>query len=242
MCKHHAILLCSGVLVAGLLAVCAASAAVGLVGPWQSPDGALARAVESSQLLNTTPAPPPKAQPVPSHPMPERAHLIMPPRPLPERMNVSMDILVAGRTLATVQHAGRTYLPVPEIGAEYEIRVSNHGPRRITALVSVDGLSVITGEPASESQPGYIVASHSRILIKGWRRDLDRVAAFRFVPRDKSYAALMGRPEDVGVIGLVAFEELVRVPHPMFEEKDAAAPQEGIERPWKYRDGVRPDH
>jgi len=140
-------------------------------------------------------------------------------------MEVSLDILVAGRPLATIEHASLTYLPVPEVGAEYEIRVSNHGPRRITALVSVDGLSVITGEPASESQPGYIVGPHNRILIKGWRRDLDRVAAFRFVARDKSYAALVGRPENVGVIGLVAFEELVPIPRPLWEGKDAATPE-----------------
>jgi len=240
MRKFHANLLFSGVLIVGLLTVCAS--AVAAVGSGKVPDRQLASRSESSQLLDTTPAPPPKPQLVPSPVLPERARPILPPRHLPGEMQVSLDIVVAGRTLSTIQYAGRTYLPVPEVGAEYQIRVWNHGSRRITAIVSVDGLSVITGKPASEAGPGYIVAPHSHVLLEGWRRDLDRVAAFRFVPRDRSYADLMGRPENVGVIGLVAFEELVRVPHPMFEEKDAAAPQEGIERPWKYRDGVRPDH
>jgi len=227
MRKLHANLLFSGVLIVGLLTVCA-SATVAAVGSGKVPERKFANRSESSQLLDTTPAPPLKPQLVPSSVLPERARPVLPPRhPLGE-MQVSLDIVVAGRTLSTIQYAGRTYLPVPEVGAEYQIRVWNHGPRRITAIVSVDGLSVITGKPASEAGPGYIVAPHNSVLIEGWRRDLDRVAAFRFVPRDKSYADLMGRPEDVGVIGLVAFEELVRVPHPMLQEKDTAAPRKAL--------------
>lgn len=226
MRKFHANLLFSGVLIVGLLTVCAS--AVAAVGSGKVPDRQLASRSESSQLLDTTPAPPPKPQLVPSPVLPERARPILPPRHLPGEMQVSLDIVVAGRTLSTIQYAGRTYLPVPEVGAEYQIRVWNHGSRRITAIVSVDGLSVITGKPASEAGPGYIVAPHSHVLLEGWRRDLDRVAAFRFVPRDRSYADLMGRPENVGVIGLVAFEELVRVPHPMLQEKDTAAPRKAL--------------
>jgi len=220
MRKFHANLLFSGVLIVGLLTVCAS--AVAAVGSGKVPDRQLASRSESSQLLDTTPAPPPKPQLVPSPVLPERARPILPPRHLPGEMQVSLDIVVAGRTLSTIQYAGRTYLPVPEVGAEYQIRVWNHGSRRITAIVSVDGLSVITGKPASEAGPGYIVAPHSHVLLEGWRRDLDRVAAFRFVARDRSYAALMGRPENVGVLGLVACEELVRTPRSLLEGKDAA--------------------
>jgi hypothetical protein len=120
------------------------------------------------------------------------------------RMEVALEVLVDGRPQATVRHVGRTYLPVRRVGAEYEIRVWNHGPNRITAILSVDGLSVINGEPASEDHPGYIVAPYGHIDIKGWRRNRDVAAAFRFVDRDRSYANLIGRPENVGVIGLVA--------------------------------------
>jgi hypothetical protein len=88
--------------------------------------------------------------------------------------------LVNGKPLRTIDHKGKTYLPVPKVGAEYEIRVWNHGPHRIAAIVSVDGLSVIDGQPASESRPSYIVSPYSTIRIKGWRRSLDTVAAFAF--------------------------------------------------------------
>ncbi len=168
MRKLYAVLLFSSVLAVVLLAV--RIAAGGPVNSWKTLDRENARLSESSQLLDTTPAPTPKPQPVSSHPMPERAYLVIRPPHLPGGMHVGMDILVGGRQVSTIQYEGRTYLPIPEVGAEYQIRVWNHGPRRIAAIVSVDGLSVITGEPASESQPGYIVAAYSSVLIKGWRR------------------------------------------------------------------------
>jgi len=138
-------------------------------------------------------------------------------------MQVGLDILVDSKPLRTVAHHGRTYLPVPQIGTEYQVRVWNNGPRRIAAIVSVDGLSVINGKPASGNSPGYLVDAHSDILIKGWRRDMDRVAAFSFVDRSESYAKLIGRPENIGVIGLLAIEERV-LPPVLRQEKDRTGP------------------
>jgi hypothetical protein len=143
--------------------------------------------------------------------------------PRPGVMRVGMDVLVSGEPLRTIHHAGRTYVPVPRLGAEYTIRIWNHGPRRIAAVVSVDGLSVISGKPAAETGTGYIVDPHSSILIKGWRRSMDAVAAFRFVDREESYAKAMGRPENIGVIGLVAFEEMAPLPPLAREAGDRAA-------------------
>jgi hypothetical protein len=137
-------------------------------------------------------------------------------------VKAGLEVLVDGRPLPTIQHEGKTFLPVPRVGAAYEVRVWNHGPRRVVAVVSVDGLSVINGRPATESGTGYIVAPYSSVVIKGWRRSLDAVAAFRFVEREKSCAGLSGRPEGIGVIGLVAIEEQVCRPRPALEKADAA--------------------
>jgi hypothetical protein len=145
-------------------------------------------------------------------------------RPRPRGMFVTMEILVDGRPLPTVPYEGKTYLPVPRVGQEYTIRVWNHGPRRIAAVVSVDGLSVISGKAASESDSGYLVFPYSNVVIKGWRRNLESVAAFRFVDREKSYAGLTGRPENIGVVGLVAIEEDIALPLAEFDRKGFAAP------------------
>jgi hypothetical protein len=134
--------------------------------------------------------------------------------PHPPRMSVRMTILVDGRPAPTVEHLGKTWLPIPRMGAEYQIRVANYGPRRIAAIVSVDGLSVINGKPASESSPGYLVDAYGSIIIDGWRRNLEKVAAFRFVEREESYAWRMGPPDNIGVIGLVAIKEEGMPPRP----------------------------
>src|SRR5690349_890101 len=63
-------------------------------------------------------------------------------------MQVGMDILVNGKPVAAVYWKDKTYLPVPSVGTPYQIRVWNHGPKRVAAVVSVDGLSVISGLPA----------------------------------------------------------------------------------------------
>jgi hypothetical protein len=161
---------------------------------------------------------------------------VVPPRvpPVYDFMSVGLEVLVDGRPVSTVSHHGRTYLPVPWIGAEYQIRVWNSGPRRVTALVSVDGLSVLSGRPASDTDPGYVVAAHDSVVIPGWRRDLDRVAAFQFVDRRHSYAARMGYPENIGMIGLLAIEEasplrpLLEQPYGMPSPKAAEARSGGV--------------
>jgi hypothetical protein len=143
-------------------------------------------------------------------------------------MRVGLEVVVDGKPLPTVEYGGKIYLPVPRLGAEYVIRVFNHGPRRIAAVVSVDGLSVINGRPASESSPAYLVDAHGSILIKGWRRNLDTVAAFAFIDREKSYANRIGRPENVGVIGLVAIEEQGWRHPSTLEMKEGTKPAAGL--------------
>lgn len=152
--------------------------------------------------------------------VPESADVVARPVGL---MHVSMDVLVDGQALPTVQRGGKTYLAVPRWGTEYSLRIWNHGPRRIVAVLSVDGLSVMHGRPASESDPGYILAPHSQVVIKGWRRNMNTVAAFSFEPREKSYANLIGQPENIGVIGLVAFEEMPIVPRPFLDRRAGAS-------------------
>jgi len=161
--------------------------------------GLLAASTASSSELYSTPVGPPVSTPRP--PASEyRA-------PLREALRVDLDVLVDGRAVRVISHEGRLYLPVPQLGAEYEIRVSNRGSRRIEAVISVDGLSVVNGRPASERSMGYIVEAKGQVVFKGWRRDRDTVAAFTFTERENSYAARLGHRENLGVIGLMAFEE-----------------------------------
>ena len=70
--------------------------------------------------------------------------------------------------------------------------------------MSVDGRDAVSGQPGDYvSQRGYLIEPWGTLLVEGFRRSLDEVAAFRFTDRSESYSALRGTPENVGVIGAV---------------------------------------
>ncbi len=113
----------------------------------------------------------------------------------------------SGTPLRTFQHEGQTYV-MGSHGDRYQIRVTNHGTRRVEALVSVDGRDVVTGKPGDfATGRGYIVPAGDSVVIEGFRRSLNQVAGFRFTTPGGSYSAKMGTPQNVGVIGLAVFEE-----------------------------------
>lgn len=59
---------------------------------------------------------------------------------------------------------------------------------RLEVVLSVDGLDVLDGGPASFRKRGYVVPSHGQISVDGFRQSTDAVAAFRFSSVRESYA------------------------------------------------------
>ena len=110
------------------------------------------------------------------------------------------------RALDVHRHRGRQYI-VGTPGHEYAIRIRNCSERRVLAVVSVDGVNVITGETAAPDQSGYVIEPYGYVTIEGWRKDLDRTAAFYFSDPGDAYATRTGRPDDLGVIGVALFRE-----------------------------------
>lgn len=125
--------------------------------------------------------------------------------------------------LETYRHRGREYV-VGQPGNEYAIRIRNCSGRRVLAVVSVDGVNVVTGETAAPDQSGYVIEPYGYVNIEGWRKDLDRTAAFYFSDPQDAYATRTGRPDDLGVIGVAVFHE--REPRVLLEsaEVDRAPP------------------
>jgi hypothetical protein len=118
-----------------------------------------------------------------------------------------------GQVLRTWRHHGHLFV-VGRPGDRYSLRVANHTEGRVLAVVSVDGVNVVTGETADYSQRGYVLTAHASYDVTGWRKSNSEVAAFTFAPLPQSYAARTGRPADVGVIGMAVFREKVYAPPP----------------------------
>jgi hypothetical protein len=116
-----------------------------------------------------------------------------------------------GRVLPVYEKDGRRWV-VGTPGAEYAIRVCNTTGARVLAVMSVDGVNVVSGDTASPSQAGYVLDARECTDINGWRKNLSSVAAFYFTELPDSYAARTGRPDNVGVIGVAFFRER---PQPM---------------------------
>ncbi len=122
------------------------------------------------------------------------------------------------------RHRGRQYV-AGQPGNEYAIRIRNCTDRRLLAVVSVDGVNAVSGESASPDQSGYVLEPGGYVNIQGWRKDLNRTAAFYFSDPSDSYAARTGRPKDLGVIGVALFRERdFEPPALLSRERRAAAP------------------
>lgn len=124
----------------------------------------------------------------------------------------------SGRILPTYYSDGRWYV-AGRPGNEYEIRIRNQSSADLLAVTSVDGVNVVTGETAAPGQSGYVLAPGDRLPIRGWRKDMSKVAAFYFTRLDDSYAARTGRPDNVGVIGVAVFKRKVEPPMVLEEER-----------------------
>ena len=136
-----------------------------------------------------------------------------------------------GRELPVHWHDGHAYV-VGRPGNEYQVEVRNRRGDDVLAVVSVDGVNVVSGETANTRQSGYVVSPWQRMEIRGWRKSMSDIAAFYFTSLADSYAARTGRPDNVGVIGVALFRRKPELPPPVSVAPPAQEP---------YRDGQRKD-
>lgn len=130
-----------------------------------------------------------------------------------------------GRQLSVYWHEGRAWI-AGKPGNEYQVTLRSRQAQDVLAVVSVDGVNVITGETAHPSQSGYVLSPRGGLDILGWRKNLSQTAAFYFTALPDSYAARTGRPDDVGVIGVAVYRRKVQpttVPQPFSQSAPAAA-------------------
>jgi hypothetical protein len=127
--------------------------------------------------------------------------------------HVSLDVVVNGSILPTTHDRGKEFV-FPHVGQEYDVCVANRWSAPLLAVVTVDGLSVMNGEPGGFQSSGYIIKPFSEVLIPGWTLNNKHVAKFAFLRKEQSYAQLTHRPNDIGVIACAMFEKNTPPPPP----------------------------
>ena len=121
----------------------------------------------------------------------------------------SMVIRPKARTPADEYvHKSRTWIEGRE-NSNYVVDITNHGFVRCMAVLSVDGISVCDGQPASYGSSGFVIAPSQTVTVPGWLVNNTTAAEFVFANRKHSYAQNQNSTDNVGVIGAAWFVEQV---------------------------------
>jgi hypothetical protein len=132
---------------------------------------------------------------------------------------VSLEVVSGNSALAPIDFNRQTWVE-GRPGAEYTLVARNSCPFRVLAVLSVDGLDVLSGDKASFNSRGYVIDSGSSAQVEGWRKNNDQVAAFFFSSPSGSYAERVGKGGNVGVIGAAFFQEVpAPIPYPYPPER-----------------------
>lgn len=138
----------------------------------------------------------------------------------------SAHILVNGRKVKEYRHNGLTFIEAKE-GTEFAIEVKNHQHSRVLAILSVDGIDVIDGKPATEKSRGYVVNGNNAGTYSGFRKSDTEVGAFQFVTGEKSYATEKGKGKNNGIIAIKLIAEKVS-----FAISNAFIPDPDVPNKW----------
>ena len=128
------------------------------------------------------------------------------PVPIVER-SFRVEVLVNGYPLDQYPARGRVYVEAVE-GAEYALRINNPLPDRVAVALSVDGLNTIDARhTTARAASKWVIQPYSSITIAGWQMSSSHARRFYFTTERDSYAAKLGRAEDLGIITAAFFRE-----------------------------------
>lgn len=141
-----------------------------------------------------------------------------------QNAHMRVQVLVKGRPITEFTHNGQTFIE-GRPGSDFEIEVQNLTAARTMAVISVDGLSIMDGQPAGPESSGYLLNAYQTVRIPGWMLDQNQVAKFTFSSRKDSYAQQgKGNATNCGVIGVMLIAEKIKVPtQPLYRSYTAAS-------------------
>ena len=118
-----------------------------------------------------------------------------------------VDILVDGKPVKQFFHKTNHFIEA-KVGSSYSVRIKNNSYARALAVVTVDGLNVVSGLPqGNERGIGYIVSARDSLTVDGFRKNLQEVGSFEFCKKEESYCNEQGLAGNNGVIGVRIYNE-----------------------------------
>lgn len=123
-----------------------------------------------------------------------------------KKQNYEVNVLVNGQSVREYCKNNKIYIEGKN-SSNYSIKIKNNGFKKILAIPTVDGLSILNGKEASHNSPGYIIEGYNSITIDGWRTSNDNIAKFYFTNPEDSYRRKIDKKNNLGIIGVVIFRE-----------------------------------
>ncbi len=121
-----------------------------------------------------------------------------------------VQILVNGKPIKQHWHNSQWWTEARR-GVNYEIKLKNNTFKRLLAIVSVDGIDVLSGKPADKDSGGYLIPAYGSYSVKGFRTSNEEVNLFEFSDKEQSYAVESPTGEqssaNCGVIAVRFIEE-----------------------------------
>ncbi len=123
---------------------------------------------------------------------------------------VQLSILTENRNIMPLYHTqNNQYLLYGKQNDRYIIFLHNTSHKIIyEAVITVDGLDVISGTAGSYQNRGYLLRPGDTLFVEGFRKNQQQVAAFRFGAPEEGYVnySAQGDKKNTGVIGVALFE------------------------------------
>jgi len=113
--------------------------------------------------------------------------------PVGRLAEISVYDATFGRTLPVYERGGRYYIAGTP-GNEYRVQVNNRSGTDILAVMSVDGVNVLSGADADWGQTGYVLYNGQSYAVGGWRTSQREVAAFYFTTLRTAMPRARGAP------------------------------------------------
>jgi hypothetical protein len=145
------------------------------------------------------------------------------------KQKYAVTVQVNGKKVKEYTKDGRVYIEGRD-GTPYTIKVGNSSGKRVKAVITVDGFSIINDDK-KDYHTGYIINPYSSITVNGFRTSNETEAQFVFSTKGDSRAQkVQGYAKDCGVIGVRIYPEKVK-PEQYIREFLESAPRKSFPGP-----------